>query len=507
MFALFSSILIPLNAVAVEDFSCLNFKVVNKSGLWSFSEGPLVTKAVVTWSILDPGDCITSAPKGSFKDYSGISWQSPNNVRGYFDTNWTSARSGENYVIVMDFDIPNTWLNAVRNTPGVYYSGNMRSGFLTGAFLWELESIKRKVSSSQTQSEFLEAYIQPDYLWASILSNRQKLERSDCNPEKSSDSYFGVQAKSTVKILSSGERPKISIELSDASNCIFLINTPPIGKAISDKFLSTPFWNQSDLNYWSNLVGPSSSLIRVSANEFGKSDKYFKFIFDKDAMPLNSQDSVELSENVVKITSEINLTGLDKASITSQSEAQIVLGIYAKYDSVSSCSSGGWRVNWTTPNTYTVRYSSGSCTASGLVNSYQVISTKVPLLDLLENNGVANAKAKAASELKAKQDAELKAKQEAEAKAAAELKAKQEAEAKAAAELKARQDAEAKARADAAAREAAEIAEREAAAIAEAEAAAKAAAKKKTTITCVKGKLAKKVTAVKPVCPKGYKKK
>ena len=73
---------------------------------------------------------------------------------------------------------------------------------------------------------------------------------------------------------------------------------------------------------------------------------------------------------------------------------------------------------------------------------------------------------------------DLKAKQEAEAKAAAELKAKQDAEAKAAAELKAKQ-----------------------------EAAAKAAALKKTTITCLKGKLVKKVTGVKPVCPMGYKKK
>jgi hypothetical protein len=72
--------------------------------------------------------------------------------------------------------------------------------------------------------------------------------------------------------------------------------------------------------------------------------------------------------------------------------------------------------------------------------------------------------------------AELKAKQEAEAKAATELKAKQEAEAKAAAELKARLEAE-----------------------------AKAAAGKKITITCVKGKLTKKVTAVKPTCPAGYK--
>jgi hypothetical protein len=61
---------------------------------------------------------------------------------------------------------------------------------------------------------------------------------------------------------------------------------------------------------------------------------------------------------------------------------------------------------------------------------------------------------------------------------AAELRAKQEADAKAAAELKAKQEAD-----------------------------AKAAALKKTTITCLKGKLVKKVIAVKPVCPKGYKKK
>ena len=97
-----------------------------------------------------------------------------------------------------------------------------------------------------------------------------------------------------------------------------------------------------------------------------------------------------------------------------------------------------------------------------------------------------------AAELRAKQEAEvkaaadLKAKQEAEAKAAAELKAKQEAEAKAAAELKAKQEAEAKAKS---------------------EVEAKAALSKKITITCVKGKLSKKVTAVKPKCPAGYKKK
>jgi len=39
------------------------------------------------------------------------------------------------------------------------------------------------------------------------------------------------------------------------------------------------------------------------------------------------------------------------------------------------------------------------------------------------------------------------------------------------------------------------------------EEAAKAAAAKKITITCIKGKTVKKVTAVNPKCPKGYKKK
>jgi len=80
--------------------------------------------------------------------------------------------------------------------------------------------------------------------------------------------------------------------------------------------------------------------------------------------------------------------------------------------------------------------------------------------------------ARVAAELKAKQDADERVRVE------AELKAKLEAEAKAAAELKAKQEAE-----------------------------AKAASLKKTTITCVKGKLTKKVTAIKPKCPTGYKKK
>lgn len=81
----------------------------------------------------------------------------------------------------------------------------------------------------------------------------------------------------------------------------------------------------------------------------------------------------------------------------------------------------------------------------------------------LERKLIADAKAKAEADARIVVETQLKArKAQEEAKAATELKAKQEAE-------------------------------------------AKAAALKKSTITCTKGKLTKKVSAVKPKCPTGYK--
>jgi hypothetical protein len=155
------------------------------------------------------------------------------------------------------------------------------------------------------------------------------------------------------------------------------------------------------------------------------------------------------------------------------------------------------------------------------------------------------AEAKVAAELKAQQEADAKAarelaaakqkeKEEAEArsaveKAAAEQKAKLEEQAKAAAELKVKEEAERKATAESIAayniiveKNAAEVkAKQDADAKAAAEkvladakaqaakiiADAKAKAMKKISITCIKGKLTKKVTSVNPKCPAGYKKK
>jgi hypothetical protein len=103
--------------------------------------------------------------------------------------------------------------------------------------------------------------------------------------------------------------------------------------------------------------------------------------------------------------------------------------------------------------------------------------------DLAEKQGgkialdaVAEKQAAATNAIMNLLNSSTKAVQEAEAAAAAEVKAKKDAEAKAAAELRTRQELE-----------------------------AKQVITKKTTITCIKGKLIKKVTAVTPKCPAGYK--
>jgi hypothetical protein len=108
----------------------------------------------------------------------------------------------------------------------------------------------------------------------------------------------------------------------------------------------------------------------------------------------------------------------------------------------------------------TVHFASSSQTSS---SEFKDLVTKSAELKTRSEQEM-QSKARAASEAQAAADA-LKAKQEADAKAASDLKAKQEAEAKA----------------------------------------ALVAAAKKSTITCVKGKLTKKVTAVNPKCPAGYK--
>jgi len=464
VFALLTGFISPLNAHATEDFSCLNFKVINEKGLWSLSEGPEVTTAVVTWSVEDPGNCVIGNPSGAWVsgDKVEVNWTSVNYIRGKFYGTLSSARSGQNYVVIMKFDIPNTWISSVANTPGTWGGIDMSQQRYYqlggGGGLWTSLTLEAKASSSQKQSKTLRAELAAATLWGLVLSNRQKLVRDECTPESVKYWWSESSVTSEIKVITAGQRPKISIEISDPSNCAFLIYTPTIGTAKQNTLLN-PFWSSKGSAYWSNLVSTKPDLLQVSANVFGeKRDRSMwpiGFEIRSDAVPIGSTSSLSLVNNKIVINSELDLSQLSK-SANRNSELQIVIGVYSRINTISSgsASSGGWRVTWVSSNSFRMSYSRGGATPTGIFDDYQVASVKIPLINLLEDS---------ATREKAKAEAEAKAKQEAEA--------------------------------------------REAAAIAEREAAAKAAANKKTTITCAKGKLIKKVTAVKPLCPSGYKKK
>ena len=472
-FAIVVSLVSPISANAVDDFSCLNFKVLNEKGLWSLSEGPEVTTAVVTWSVEDPGNCVIGNPSGAWikGDQIEVNWTSVNYIRGKFYGTLSSARSGQNYVVIMKFDIPNTWISSVANTPGTWGGIEMsQQKFYQlggGGGLWTTLTLEAKASSSQNQSKTLRAELAAATLWGLLLSNRQKLVREDCIPESTKNWWSETSVSSEIKVIAAGQRPKISIEISEPSNCVFLIHTPTIGTTKQDNLLN-PFWSSKGTSYWNNLVSAKPDLIQVSTKVFGENRKRSiwpnGFVIQSDAMPIASTSSLSLVNNKILINSELDLTQLNKSSINRTSEAQIVIGVYSRINTISSGSGspGGWRVTWVSANSFRIGYSRGGATPTGIFDEYQVASIKIPLIDLLEDSATRE---------------------------------------------RAQQEAEAKARAEAEAREAAAKAEREAVAIALAEAAAKAAANKKTTITCVKGKQTKKVTAVKPICPKGYKKK
>jgi hypothetical protein len=142
-----------------------------------------------------------------------------------------------------------------------------------------------------------------------------------------------------------------------------------------------------------------------------------------------------------------------------------------------------------------VRYVLGT-TGLGLVNNNCQVPGRLsafPSMSWIDPKSKLSSLIKEAEEIVA-EDRRIEFAKAEEVRLAAELKAKQEVEAKAEAEAKAKADAEAKSKAEAEAR-------------AKAEVEAKAnVSKNKKTISCVKGKLTKKVTAVSPKCPKGYKK-
>jgi hypothetical protein len=269
-------------------------------------------------------------------------------------------------------------------------------------------------------------------------------------------------------------------------------------KYLSSAYLHAnyPIWAGTSSEYFQGIISDTSFVRVFTAKCFSWEAGASSCLNDKWTNLQTEQKFSRVGSDIV-IDISISQSSLKQIQ-PEQTNLYFFHGSYSRFSSKGLVVSGGWSTTCSTLGRITTCRSYKSTGGTSPANTNVAFQSTLsefknfykPVLD-------AELKAKQEAEAKAKADAELKAKQEAEAKA------------KADAELKAKQEAEAKAKADAdwLTRETArqEAAAREEAELKAAAVAAKAAAAKKSTITCVKGKLTKKVTAVKPKCPTGYK--
>jgi len=473
-----------------------------KDPIWTTS-GEKNLKFVASWAFRDPENCIVGmyGPNEVFGD-NRFRYQTLSGDLLKFPTTWKISRDGEMALVSAEteFSLPLLLSLSNKNLDGF----GLDIPVVTQKF--EIMTAIKVRKGNDYASSFISGSTGLAHLWGNWFSKNQGIHPENCEPENYVETGFIPASKITynLKIIEYGAKPKVEISIDDPNDCVYLVYTGPLAlikkmnKNSSNSYGKTlaeyPYWNGEAATYFDSILKSENSIIQVAANldvddkPCGGGDYSFNLcpkgssvgiragsdyssVHLVNAVPerlLSHTDSIIRVGNTIRITTSMDVSNLNPDS---KDNVVIYIGTYRWWTKDASYVSGGWRVS-VSGGTWTARYSKGGSLPGGVFPSYYTKAISIPVSDLLVSPQQ-RAEAKAA--------AELKAKQEAEAKATAELKAKQEAEARAAAEWKAKQEAEA--------------------------AAAKAATPKKTAINCVKGKLIKRVTAVKPKCPSGYKKK
>ena len=465
-----------------------------KDPIWTTS-GEKNLKFVASWAFRDPENCIVGmyGPNEVFGD-NRFRYQTLSGDLLKFPTTWKISRDGEMALVSAEteFSLPLLLSLSNKNLDGF----GLDIPVVTQKF--EILTAIKVKKGNDYASSFISGSTGLAHLWGNWFSKNQGIYPENCEPENNVGTGFIPAPKITynLKIIEYGPKPQVEISIDDPNDCVYLVHTGPLAsikkmnKNSSNSYGKTlaeyPYWNGEAATYFDSILKSENSIIQVAAN-LDVDDKpcgggdYLNNLCPKgntvairtgsdysnvhlvNAVPeklLSHADSIIRVGNTIRITTSIDVSNLNPDS---KDNVVIYIGTYRWWTKDASYVSGGWRVS-VSGGTWTARYSKGGSLPGGVFPSYYTKAISIPVSDLL---------------ISPQQRAE------AEAKAAAELKAKQEAEAKAAAELKAKQEAEAKAAA----------------------AKAVADAKKKTTITCIKGKLTKKVTALKPKCPTGYKKR
>jgi hypothetical protein len=469
-------------------------------------------KFEVTWAIPDKNSCVNElSTLDSLRCFHVKIYKGAGDIGICVNATWQLVRSDGYSIVIARFEVPANWIESYK-FPTSDYEEAIYINFY----------IEHK--DNDQYSKFGDDAIKGKFYWRDMwgiyFSKKQNIYSENCDVIESEKPYAATikyLPDFTYGVESPGKSPTLKIDITDNRKCIHLVGVLPVAKDSTKKspwstfptlftidryFVHYPFWDIQAKDYFSLFESNQIPKLRIAQGDFARTASVSNYtdilgrtgnpIYDYEpvlhevlnpVLELKHSDSVVRSSTGVTISSQVDLSTIDISKITPDSITGVYLGYYYPYSGADSCTSSYVSV-YQSGSRVTARYAKGGCLNPAQRFQYQTKYIKIPTLDLLYGAGKADLERKAIVEANAKAEIEAKAK---------------------AAELKAKQEAEAKARAETEAREAAAVAEREAAAIADAQAAA--AAKKKKTITCVKGKLVKKVTAVKPKCPSGYRAK
>jgi hypothetical protein len=541
--------IVPTNAVG----ACAGFNAIGNWDLahatetpdWRVLDGPGITFRV-TWTLPDKNSCITNAPDD-------------NRPGSTLNTKWELARSGDFTLLIARFDVPLSWIES-REAPRLRYQEG-----ITFSNLFK----HKDISPNDTRGygfNFVRGKLYLDDLWAIYISKKQGIHSEKCDvilSEKPYRATIKYLPEFTYRVENPGKSPILKIDIDDIRQCVHLVGTLPIVKdSIYDVWSSFPvlskiekyfahyaFWDTRAKEYFSFFESNQIPKLRIASVDFARSTsepgyqgEEADWVLHEILTPVSEighLDTVSREASRVTISSKLDLSKIDGSNVNPDSITGVYLGYYYPYSGILSCYGSSVSVTGS-GSSFTVRSTSGKCLDPAQRFEYQTKYIQIPTLDLIYGVGKADSERKAISERKAAADKAV-----ANAKAAAD---KAVADAKAAAEkAAAEKDAAEKAAADKASFERVlveidnlsgkvatllikkpelktEIREIQSslktlktrasefsllvlnyAVLAFQEEIKKY--EKSTTITCVKGKLTKKVTEIKPVCPKGYKKK
>ncbi len=387
-------ITVPASAV---DYSCQRPPdTFGKEPIWTTS-GNKDLKFVVSWAFRDPENCIVGMHESSeVTGFGYFRWKASTEFRRdfQFPAKWTVSRDGEMALVSAETEFPVALLLSLPNRN------------LNGLSL-DLQQVSQEFEvyahvKVKENGGFGYSLIRGRYglsqLWGNWFSKNQGLHASECKPiSPDSRGYVNAKYKMDYKVIESGPKPIVEISIEEPSNCIFLVHSGPLAQVKrlassgSGGFLAEhPFWSGEAPTYFDSILKSPNQMVQIGTGNF-IGQRYVSSLayLDENILGVDSAPTQTLShlDTVRREGSKVIVTTTIDGSLMNPRDTgnlTIYTGFYSWYSKESSYFSGGWRVSFS-GNTWSARYFSGSSLPGGLFMSYTTDAVKIPISKLFSS--------------------------------------------------------------------------------------------------------------------------